>query len=108
MTAIRRALLTRLIAAAGRERERRQAAARAVDEAAREEFLAKLDEMAERMRAAPGWREPTEEEQQRNLAYLEDWFRQHGYPFGQLQAAAGAAISPTDQRGGAQQVAFGY
>lgn len=36
--------------------------------------------MAERMRAAPGWREPAEAERQQILADLEASFREHGYP----------------------------
>ena len=68
------------------ERNRRRDASGQEDEA-REKLIAELDEMAERMRAAPGWREPTAEERRENLAYLEAWFSEHGYP----GAASGCA-----------------
>jgi hypothetical protein len=45
----------------------------------RERLIAKLDEMAARMRAAPDWREPTPEEQEQAATEIEAWFRQHGY-----------------------------
>ena len=44
-----------------------------------ESLLAKLDEMAERMRAAPDWREPTPAQQRKNTHQVEMWFRRHGY-----------------------------
>ena len=60
------------------ERHRRRDVSSYADEAC-ERLLAELDEMGERMRAAPGWVEPTEAERQQNLADLEAWFHEHGY-----------------------------
>jgi hypothetical protein len=73
----RMALIRGLAAAAVSERERRREAAARDDP--RERLIAKLDEMAERLRAAPDWREPTEEEQEANRQHLNAWFREHGY-----------------------------
>ena len=78
----RAALIRGLAGAAGRERERRQAAARAEADAAREKVEGMIDAVAERMQAAPDWREPTAEEQRRTIEWLEVWCHRHGYPFG--------------------------
>ena len=46
---------------------------------ARERLIAELDQMAERMRAAPGWVEPTAEERRQGVAEIEDCLRERGY-----------------------------
>ena len=45
----------------------------------RERLIAELDQMAERMRAAPNFREPTTEEQAAATAEIMEWFRERGY-----------------------------
>jgi hypothetical protein len=67
MRIARAALIRGLAAAAVQERKRREAAAQAVDDDVRERLFQTLDVMAERMRAAPGWREPTEEERRASI-----------------------------------------
>jgi hypothetical protein len=42
-------------------------------------LLAKLEEMGERLRADPNWREPTPEEMEESSRQLDAWFRDHGY-----------------------------
>ena len=47
--------------------------------AARERLIATLDEMAERLRAAPDWVEPTAEESKQNFQEVKAWLRGRGY-----------------------------
>jgi hypothetical protein len=42
-------------------------------------LTAKLEEMGQRMRAAPDWVEPTPDEQAQSARALDVWFREHGY-----------------------------
>ena len=44
-----------------------------------ERFMAQLDEMARRLRAAPDWREPTPEEPAQYGRDLDKWFHDNGY-----------------------------
>jgi hypothetical protein len=60
------------------ERSRRGVAAGTIQDP-RERLIAELDLMAERLRAAPDWVEPTPEEQERNRQELNRWFRERGY-----------------------------
>ena len=76
----RAALRLRWLAEISAEIERRQAAkleAAGGDEL--ERFMAQLDEMARRLRAAPDWREPTPEEQAQYGRDLDKWFHDNGY-----------------------------
>ena len=62
------------------EIERRRAAAfAAAGGDPLEALLAKFDEMAERLRAAPEWCEPTPAQQRNNTHQVEMWFKRHGY-----------------------------
>jgi hypothetical protein len=62
------------------EIERRQAAKlEAADGDPRAWLTAKLEEMSQRMRAAPDWVEPTPDEQAQSACAVDVWFREHGY-----------------------------
>jgi hypothetical protein len=73
----RKALMACLLPAVRRELSRRQQVAEQNDP--REILIAKLDEMAERLRADPNWREPTAEEQEAATVEVMAWFRENGY-----------------------------
>ena len=90
----RSALIRGLAAAAARERERRRAAERAADEAAGQRLIEKLDEMAERLWAAPDWRRLTPEESRENVGHLNVWFAEHGYDV-RLDERLNGALPPT-------------
>jgi hypothetical protein len=45
----------------------------------REQLIAKLDLMAERLRASPDWVEPSPAEQEHSRQQLNRWFRQRGF-----------------------------
>jgi hypothetical protein len=62
------------------EIERRRAAAfEAEGGDATEKLLTQLDAMAERLRAAPDWIEPSEAQKAQWGQELDAWFRDHGY-----------------------------
>jgi hypothetical protein len=80
MRITRTALIHGLLAAANRERERRQAAEESEKAEARRAFYDELDEMAARARAVGaerGWREPTPEERAAQMADLDEWARDY-------------------------------
>jgi hypothetical protein len=70
------AALKALREALAAEQARRQARLGAESGDPRERLLAELDQMAERMRAAPGWVEPTAEERAEHAREVERWFEQ--------------------------------
>ena len=45
----------------------------------RQQLLAVLEQMGQRLRAAPDWVEPTPDEQAQSARALDVWFREHGY-----------------------------
>jgi hypothetical protein len=45
----------------------------------REQLLAVLEQMGQRMRAARDWIEPTPDEQAQSARALDVWFGEHGY-----------------------------
>jgi hypothetical protein len=74
VTAAQRRHWLRLLRA---EQRRRVGTGQAIDY--RQKLIDRLDEMAARMRAAPGWREPTPQEKERSRLQLNQWFEQNGY-----------------------------
>jgi hypothetical protein len=69
-------------AALHRECDRRQELQRALTgnaEDPREQLIAQLDLIAERLRANPDFREPSPDEQAQSLAKITAWFVEHGY-----------------------------
>ena len=60
------------IARRGRAKE---TAKKAADEDTFKQFVDRLNEMAERLRASPDWREPTPEEQELNRQQVEETLR---------------------------------
>jgi len=58
---------------------RRQAVVEAAGGDPRQQLLAKLTEMGERLRAAPDYRPPTPEENEQAMAEIETLFRERGY-----------------------------
>jgi hypothetical protein len=71
----REALQGDRLAAIEAEITRRKGAKKATADTARQRIRAQLDEMGARLRAAPGWVEPTAEEQERNRQAIEASFR---------------------------------
>jgi len=76
----RAALRAQWLAEIDAEIERRRAAAlEAAGGDPREPLLAVLEQMGQRLRAAPDWVEPTPDEQAQSACALDVWFREHGY-----------------------------
>jgi hypothetical protein len=72
-------LETWLVALEAERRYRSGVEAAVAADGARERLLAKLDMMAERARAAPGWVEPSAAETAQNVREIKALFRMHGY-----------------------------
>ena len=74
----RAALRSAWLADLDAEIERRRATAlEAAGGDPREQLLAVLEQMGQRMRAAPDWVEPTPDEQAQSARALDVWFREH-------------------------------
>jgi hypothetical protein len=74
VTAAQRRRWLRLLRA---ELRRRVGTGQAIDY--RQMLIGKLDLMAQRLRAAPDWVEPTPEEKEASRLKLNKWFAQNGY-----------------------------
>jgi hypothetical protein len=59
------------------EQHRRVGTGQAIDY--RQKLIDKLNQMADRLRAAPDWVEPTPEEKEASRLKLNKWFEQNGY-----------------------------